>query len=167
MRVQIDPIQVGDAASPNLWNSRLGKITEAINGNIDSDNLKDNGVTREKLAAGSVSSDKLDVDKYIDDNGWTVIDFGSTKTYRLQVSGTINIGANTGFQLLELLLPQGITNLDTVFFNWSARQQSQEVIYTIFPDPNKKDKILVRAWSTVGVPINNHTYAFDFVIENK
>ena len=81
MIANIDPIQPGDAASPNLWNSRFATLTTVINGNIDSDNLKNGGVTREKIANGSIDSSKLDIQKYIDANGWTVTDMGGLKTY--------------------------------------------------------------------------------------
>ena len=81
MLVNIEPIQTGASATPNLWNQRFAAITSVINGNIDSDNLKNNAVTREKIAPQSVTSDKLFVNKYIDDNGWTVVDYGTTKTY--------------------------------------------------------------------------------------
>lgn len=81
MLVNIEPIQTGASATPNLWNQRFAAITSVINGNIDSDNLKNNAVTREKIAPGAVTSDKLFVNRYIDDNGWTVVDYGTTKTY--------------------------------------------------------------------------------------
>lgn len=81
MIININPIEPGDAASPNLWNSRFAAITEVVNGNIDSDNLKNGSVTREKIASGAISSDKIAVDRYVDANGWTVNDLGTTKTY--------------------------------------------------------------------------------------
>lgn len=84
MIANIDPIQPGDAASPNLWNSRYAIITTVLNGNVDADNLKNGAVTREKIAAGAVSSDKIAVDRYVDANGWTVNDLGTTKTYTYQ-----------------------------------------------------------------------------------
>jgi hypothetical protein len=79
MLVQIDPIELGDAASPQLWNQRFGLITQALNGNIDSDNLKDGGVTTEKLADRSVTSAKLGFNKYVDANGWLITDLGLVK----------------------------------------------------------------------------------------
>ena len=81
MIANIDPIQPGDAASPNLWNSRFAIVTTVLNGNVDADNLKNGAVTREKIASGSVTSDKIDTDRYVDANGWTVNDLGTTKTY--------------------------------------------------------------------------------------
>ena len=81
MLVNIEPIQTGESATPNLWNQRFAAITSVINGNIDSDNLKNNAVTREKIAPQSITSDKLFVNRYIDDNEWTIVDYGTTKTY--------------------------------------------------------------------------------------
>jgi len=86
MIINITPIAPGDAASPNLWNSRYAAITEVVNGNIDSDNLKNGSVTREKIATGAISSDKIAVDRYVDANGWTVNDLGTTKTYSYTVA---------------------------------------------------------------------------------
>lgn len=50
MLVNISPIQPGDTGSPNLWNSRFAAITSVINGNIDSDNIKDNSITASKVS---------------------------------------------------------------------------------------------------------------------
>lgn len=81
MLLTITPIGQGDAASPNLWNSRFSAIQEVINGNVDSDNLKAGGVTREKIANGAIDSSKLAIQKYVDANGWTVVDMGGLKSY--------------------------------------------------------------------------------------
>ena len=61
MIVNLTPIEPGDAASPNLWNSRYAAITEVINGNIDSDNIKDGAITREKIASDAITNDKLNL----------------------------------------------------------------------------------------------------------
>ena len=81
MLLNIQPIEPGDAASPNLWNSRFSAISEVLNGNVDSDNLRNGAVTREKIANQSIDSSKLDIQKYVDANGWTVTDMGGLKTY--------------------------------------------------------------------------------------
>lgn len=165
--IQYTQIEDNTDASANSLNSRFAILFDEINGNLDSANLKNNSITTAKIAPGAVTSDKLSVSKYIDDNGWTVTDYGSTKTYKYERSGTLNIGANTGFEMYRIPLPVGLSSLDDVYFNWSARQYSQEVIYTVWPDPNVKNKIVMRAWSTVGVPINGHTYTFTYSIEPK
>lgn len=79
MLVNIEPIQTGASATPNLWNQRFAAITAALNGNIDADNLKNGAVTNEKLAAGAVTSDKLGFEKYTDENGWLIVDLGLIK----------------------------------------------------------------------------------------
>ena len=79
--VNITPIEDGTSATANSINEPIGKIVAEINGNIDTANLKNSSVTRDKIASGAVTSDKLNVSMTIDDNGWTVKDFGSTKTY--------------------------------------------------------------------------------------
>lgn len=79
MLVNLTPIKNGDAAGPNLWNDRFAQIVAAINGNIDSDNLKDGAVTTSKLAAASITSDKLGFEKYTDENGWLIVDLGLVK----------------------------------------------------------------------------------------
>lgn len=167
MLVNIAPIEPGDAASPNLWNSRYAAITEVLNGNIDSDNIRNNGITREKIAAGAVSSDKLTIDKYIDDNGWTVTDYGTTKSYRYEKRGNITINGMSGFEMFRIKLPVGVNSIDDVYVDWSAIQHSQEVVYTIWPDPNDKKHIVVRAWNTINVKINNHPYVLSYVLDPK
>ncbi len=85
MIANIDPIQPGDAASPNLWNSRFAVLTTVLNGNVDSDNLKNSGVTREKIAPGAVASDKLDLANTTDSRGWESFSFGNFRVYTKQV----------------------------------------------------------------------------------
>lgn len=79
--ITIENMEDGIDASANLWNERFGKIADVINGNIETVNIKNSSITREKLAPGSVTSDKISTDRYIDENGWTVNDLGGTKTY--------------------------------------------------------------------------------------
>lgn len=94
MLVNIEPIQPDAPATPNLWNTRFSAITSAINGNIDSDNLKNNAVTTEKIANNAVTSDKLGFNKYVDDNGWLITDLGlvklATKAKPFTISGTLS-----------------------------------------------------------------------------
>ena len=79
-------IEDGQTADANKFNQRFGAIIDAVNGNLDSQNLANGAVTEPKIATGAVTSDKIDIDKYIDDNGWTVQDFGTYKTYTRSVS---------------------------------------------------------------------------------
>lgn len=115
MLVQIDPIEVGNAASPELWNDRFAAITRAMNGEIDSDNLKDGGVTREKIAVGAIDSSRMDIEKYVDANGWTVYDFGGFKTYtRSLVCPALNLGEGTRGEVANIAPPEGRTRSNVV-----------------------------------------------------
>lgn len=101
MLLNITPIGLGDDASPNLWNSRFAAVQTVLNGNVDSDNLKDGAVSRSKIANQAIDSSKIDIQKYIDANGWTVVDFGGSKTYTrvVNVDGTQYDGnGNPGMQ---------------------------------------------------------------------
>lgn len=164
--ITIDRINDGNPANANDINERFGKVTDVLNGNIESTNLKNYAVTREKIAPASVTSDKLSIQRYIDDNNWTVLDYGSTRSYRYQKTGTVSIGGMAGKEHFDIPLPVGVASLDDVFLSWSSQQQSQEIIYTVFPNPNRA-RIYVRAWNTINVPINGHKYTIDFVIEEK
>jgi len=90
--ITIDNIEDATLASANVFNQRFGKIVDVINGNIESANLKNSAVTREKIATGAVTSDKIATNRYIDENGWTVNDLGTTKTYTYihEVTGSEN-----------------------------------------------------------------------------
>jgi len=165
--IHYEQLEDGFDASANLWNERFGILFNEINGNLDTANIKNGAITSAKLAPSSVTSDKLSVDTYIDDNGWTVTDYGSKKSYRYQNPGNIVIGGNAGKEVFAIPAPQGISSLDSVFFSWSVQQVSQEVIYTAFIDASRRDKVIVRAYNTQGVAINGHPYIFDFVVEDK
>lgn len=79
--IQYEQIEDGNPASGNSLNERFGKLYGEFNGNINSDNLKNGAVTGPKIAPGAVTSDKIDTDRYYDENGWLVNDLGTTKTY--------------------------------------------------------------------------------------
>ena len=102
MLVNIQNIQVGDVATPNLFNSRFAALAEVINGNVDSDNLRNGAVTRSKIAQGAIDSSKLDIQKYVDANGWTVTDLGGIKTYTrsIDIMGTQTDFNNTKGKLI-------------------------------------------------------------------
>ena len=83
-------IEDGQDASANGINERFGAIIDEINGNLDSQNIKNGAITREKIANGSIDKNKLSINLYIDANGWTVTDMGGIKTYSrvITVDGT-------------------------------------------------------------------------------
>lgn len=101
-----DPMEDGESASANLWNVRLSAIHDLLNGNLDSANLANGAVTTPKLANGSVTSEKMDLNQYIDDNGWTVNDYGSHKQYSKRVEFTG--GSVFGIKAADSL-PVGVT----------------------------------------------------------
>lgn len=53
--ITITNIEDGQDAVANALNERFGKIVDEINGNIESQNLKNHAVTREKIAPQSVT----------------------------------------------------------------------------------------------------------------
>ena len=115
--ITLTNIEDGQDAVANALNERFGKIVDTVNGNIDSQNLKNNAVTREKIAPQSVTSDKLFVDRYIDENGWTVVDYGTTKTYSYVYTIT-NIDIVYGARkdnMAPIKPPVGRTRDDLVF----------------------------------------------------
>lgn len=83
-----DPMEDGEGASANLWNVRLSAIHDLLNGNIDSANLANGAVTTAKIADGAVTSAKIGVVQYVDDNGWTVNDYGTHKQYSKRIEFT-------------------------------------------------------------------------------
>ena len=131
MLVNIEPIQTGASATPNLWNQRFAAITSAINGNIDSDNLKNNAVTREKIAPGAVTSDKLFVDRYIDDSGWTVSDYGGYKRYTRHgvYNGTLP-AHGWGIQNTNISFPAGCDYQDIVGSFISSNDQAIQATFS-------------------------------------
>ncbi len=74
-------IEDNTPALANGLNERFGAIVDEVNGNLSSQNLANSAVTREKIAPGAVSSDKLDLSYTTDANGWQVFDFGPFKRY--------------------------------------------------------------------------------------
>lgn len=110
MIINIDPIEPGDAASPNLWNSRFAAITSVVNGNIEAENIKNGSITRELIAAGAITSDKLAIERSIDDRGWAVVDYGGFKTYRKvvqQPGANFQVGGDA--TLFSIQPPVGVT----------------------------------------------------------
>lgn len=108
--VTFDNIENGTSATANVWNERFGKLKDTLNGNVDTVNLKDGGVTREKIAAGAITSDKIDTDRYTDANGWQVNDLGTSKTYTRSVTvAGLNLGEGIRGEAANLPPPVGRT----------------------------------------------------------
>ena len=138
MLVNIEPIQTGASATPNLWNQRFASITSVINGNIDSDNLKNNAVTREKIAPGAVTSDKLFVNRYIDDRGWTVSDYGGYKRYTRHGVYNGTLPANGwAIQRTDIPFPAGCDYQDIVGSFISSNDQAIQATFSHYGSDKK------------------------------
>lgn len=117
-------LEDGFTASANIFNERFGKIHDLLNGNLDSANLKNGAVTTAKLASQSVTSDKLFVNRYYDDAGWLVSDYGGYKRYTR--TGSINITQNGlyGYYFTGIQFPAGCTFADIVGSHVAAQDQA-------------------------------------------
>jgi hypothetical protein len=114
MQITFDELENGEFANANDINDRLGKVADAFNGHVDTDNLENEAVTREKLAPQSVTSDKLNFSKTVDANGWTVYDYGIWKEYFINLTvdvGSLAAGANVAANPITLW-PVGRTETD-------------------------------------------------------
>lgn len=90
-----DPMADGNTASANLWNVRLSKIHDLLNGNLDAANLADGAVTTPKIADGAVTNSKLALVSQFDNSG-SYIKFGN---FCIQYGTTLvsNSGTNIVF----------------------------------------------------------------------
>lgn len=115
--IQYEQIEDGNPASGNSLNERFGKLYGEFNGNIDSDNLKNGAVTGPKIATNAVTSDKIDTDRYYDENGWLVNDLGTTKTYSYvyDINGVSMPGLARKDNLPGIKVPTGRTRENLVF----------------------------------------------------
>lgn len=125
MLVTINPIEPGDKATPNLWNSRYAAITSVVNGGIDSDNIKNGAVTREKIASASITSDKLLITRSYDEAGWLVTDYGDYKRYSRTGTFSQSIAGNA-FQYIStgVAYPTGCTYQNIVGSYLSVTDQA-------------------------------------------
>ncbi len=148
-----DPMADGDGASANLWNVRLSKIHDLLNGNLDAANLADGAVTTPKIADGAVTSAKIAVNKYIDNNGWSVEDYGSTKNYNYTKSGTVSLNHQSWTTLFTIPLPVGKTNVNQLFVTLSSTIPLAEAIFNFYPGAN----------NTLSVSVSNSHPSYDLV----
>jgi len=119
--VNITPIEDGTSATANSINEPIGKLAGEINGNLDSANLSNGAVTTAKLADASVTSAKISTSVYVDDNGWTVHDLGTSKTYSRKITiSNITIGGSGARSTLGVFQPPiGRTRENVVLmFSW-------------------------------------------------
>lgn len=162
--ITLTNIEDGQDAVANALNERFGRIVDVINGNIESQNLKNNAVTREKIAPQSVTSDKLSITKEYDDNGWLVTDYGTTKDYTYREAGTLSINSNT-WKRLTVPLPQGITSINDVFISLAPFSDWTEAIFTIVPAAGT-DKIYINVYNAHKTANSgSFTYRIDFSVK--
>lgn len=162
-----DPMEDGEEASANLWNVRLSAIHDLLNGNIDAANLANGAVTSAKIADGAVTSAKMDVDKYIDDNGWTVEDYGSTKNYSIRKTGVANLPHQTWVKVVDMPLPQGIASIDSIYISMATMAEMAEAVFTIVPSQSV-GKVVVYMYNAH--PSNNNAatnWRIDFLAKEQ
>ena len=136
--ITLTNIEDGQDAVANALNERFGKVVDEINGNIDSQNLKNNAVTREKIAPQSITSDKLFVDRYVDENGWTVSDYGGYKRYSRHGVYTGTLPAHGwGIQRTDISFPAGCDYQDIVGSFISSNDQAIQATFSHFGSDKK------------------------------
>ena len=114
--INYEQLEDGFDASANLWNERFGILFNEINGNLDAANLKNNAITSSKIAPGAVTSEKLAINRSIDDNGWTVNDYGTHQTWSRRITGSpgVLVPANDLYVIPTVKLPVGVARRDAV-----------------------------------------------------
>lgn len=138
-------IEDGQDASANSLNERFGKIIDTVNGNIDTENIKNGSITREKIAPQSITSDKIFVSRYIDENGWAVVDYGTTKTYSY-VYDIVNVVISYGTRkdnMPPIDPPVGRTRDNLVFTATWYGGYSGHAIPGIEAGPGSKIKVML------------------------
>lgn len=156
-----DPMEDGTTASANLWNSRISKLHDLVNGNLDAANLANGAVTTSKIADGAVTSAKLNVNMSIDGNGWNVNDYGSYKTYTKRFTGTPNVTLgqtelwNTG--IYDLALPVGVNTISDVTVHSSLMTNDRCFVLGSWNDlTSTKLKYAISNWGNFRWPLNSY-----------
>ena len=168
--ITLTNIEDGQDAVANALNERFGKIVDTVNGNIDSQNLKNNAVTREKIAPRSVTSDKLFIDKYIDENGWTVTDYGSYKEWTITKTGTPNVnipayGVANGF--INIPFPEGVVNRSDVNFLYTFSANDRVFILSDETAPTGGSGFSCRISNWYNNQVMLTRYSIDIKVEKK
>lgn len=128
-----DPMADGNTASANLWNVRLSKIHDLLNGNLDAANLADGAVTTPKIADGAVTSPKLNLNSGIDDNGWSYYSLGNYKYYVKSQSwndtpaGQLATGAYR-YGIGSMLMPVGVDKNSTFWMGCTYTSGIQHML---------------------------------------
>ena len=162
--VTITDIQDGTDADANDVNSRFATVVSEINGGLDSANLANNAVTQAKIAAASVSSDKLTLSKTQDANGWTVYDFGTFKQYRKKGTFQVTI---PGYGWIsgegEVALPAGMSSLGTRFLD--AATGSNDAAVTVNPYfTNAGTSIIFNVTNAYSLEVANKDVSYSLTI---
>ena len=135
--VSYTQLEDGTDALANDMNERFGKIYGEFNGNIDSANLKNSAVTREKIAPQAITSDKLLVKREYDQDGWLVTDYGGYKRYTR--TGTFDqtaAGNIFGYLHTDISFPSGCTAANIVGCYVAATDQAISIGFSQYY-PNK------------------------------
>ena len=158
--ITLTNIEDGQDAVANALNERFGKIVDTVNGNIDSQNLKNNAVTREKIAPQSITSDKLLVEREYDQGGWLVSDYGGYKEYTR--SGVANYTApGNSFSYIDtgISFPAGCGFSDIVGSFFGVVDQAISVAFCT----SRGNKVSFTVQNKYGQPANaNTTWSLTF-----
>ena len=57
--INFAPIQDGDTATDDLFNTRFAALVNLVNGGLDADNIKDNSISTSKIVDGAVTTVKI------------------------------------------------------------------------------------------------------------
>lgn len=116
--VNLQNMEDGQVASANVFNERFGAITDVINGNIDSSNIKNGTVTQAKLAPNTlermwpVGSVYMNADD--NTNPGTLIGFG---TWELFSAGRMLVGVKESDSDFNAAGKTGGTKNETLTLN--------------------------------------------------
>lgn len=147
--INYEQLEDGFDASANLWNERFGILFNEINGNLDAANFKNNAVTTPKIAPGAVTSDKLDLDYDIDDNGWAYYSLGNFKYYvKAQNANTTSAGrlaqTNYRYAVADEVMPVGVTK-DSTF--WMSCTYTAGIQFILKPYWKNQTTLSTMAWN--------------------
>lgn len=103
----VNPSQAvaGDEITAAKINDPVNTLANAINGNLDQDNIKDSSVTTSKLANDSVTASKIADGATIETDGWTAISdswsYGSATTITVPSDATTKYSVGDKIKLTQ------------------------------------------------------------------
>ena len=152
-------IEDGTIADANMFNSRYGQIIGVLNGNIDSSNISNGAITNAKIATAAITSDKLDLDYDIDDNGWAYYSLGNFRYYvKTQNANTTSAGRlpvnNYRYEVADEVMPVGVTK-DSTF--WMSCTYTAGIQFILKPYWKNQTTLSTMAWNVGPDEFINYT----------